>query len=403
MMHTFLAKPKILTSISSAHSVIQRSTVSPRPMDGILPIVHDMLRAPGQPLEAETRAFMEPRFGHDFSQVRVHKDGLVAESAGMVNALAYTLGNHIVFGEYTPDTLAGRRLMAHELTHVIQQSNQTVTLQPKPVLGPTGDVFEQAADKNAGQINTSGPIQMANPGSAPVSIQRQTAATEAPDLRQRRLTAASRLRTSVGQFRGALSGGLQWNFERILPQGNQMGIGSSTVIEPMPSRQTRLTQLMNDLIRFTTVLESGPIPANWLNQQLTMPPSTFQGAAMSGGIQTNFGSGPEWEDPLRFFTNWQMERGRDVGILSINLIYIPDPPQAGRVAAIPRVAMATGTNIGVWIVVPNADTQPMQYHRLRSDEVWPAGGTIYEIWHDSAGYYYLHRGERHYLPGRPEF
>src|SRR5919109_136847 len=68
------------------------------------PIVHDVLRSPGQPLDAATRAFMEPRFGHDFSQVRVHTGARAAESARSVNALAYTVGRDVVFGkeEYDP-------------------------------------------------------------------------------------------------------------------------------------------------------------------------------------------------------------------------------------------------------------------------------------------------------------
>src|SRR5207244_11233244 len=85
---------------------------------------HEVLNSPGQPLDESTRAFMEPRFGHDFSRVRVHTDSQAAESARAVNALAYTVGPDIVLGadQYKPGTLAGRRLLAHELTHVLQQS-----------------------------------------------------------------------------------------------------------------------------------------------------------------------------------------------------------------------------------------------------------------------------------------
>src|SRR5947208_3086926 len=62
------------------------------------PIVHEVLRSPGQPLDPGTRALMEPRFGHDFSQVQVHTDGKAAESARAVNARAYTVGENVVFG-----------------------------------------------------------------------------------------------------------------------------------------------------------------------------------------------------------------------------------------------------------------------------------------------------------------
>src|SRR5215831_12208420 len=87
------------------------------------PIVHEVLRSPGQPLDAETRAFFEPRFGQDFSQVRVHTDAKAADSSRAVNALAYTVGRDVVFeaSQYAPGTIAGRIVLAHELTHVIQQ------------------------------------------------------------------------------------------------------------------------------------------------------------------------------------------------------------------------------------------------------------------------------------------
>src|SRR5215212_4169292 len=75
------------------------------------------------PLDGSTREFMESRFGYDFSNVRVHADEKAARSAQSVNALAYTIGNDIVFeGQYKPDTLEGKRLLAHELTHVLQQT-----------------------------------------------------------------------------------------------------------------------------------------------------------------------------------------------------------------------------------------------------------------------------------------
>src|SRR5947209_15066228 len=80
----------------------------------------------GQPLDAGTRAFMESRFGHDFSRVRVHTDSRAAESAQAINALAYTVGRNVVFGrgQYAPGTSEGSKLLAHELTHVVQTSSK---------------------------------------------------------------------------------------------------------------------------------------------------------------------------------------------------------------------------------------------------------------------------------------
>ena len=94
-------------------------------------VVHEVLRSPGRPLDAAARVFMEPRFGHDFGNVRVHTDEKAAESARAVNALAYTMGRDVVFdtNRYAPATAGGRMLLAHELTHVAQQNGASVDLQ----------------------------------------------------------------------------------------------------------------------------------------------------------------------------------------------------------------------------------------------------------------------------------
>ncbi len=86
----------------------------------VRPPVHDVLRSDGRPLDADVRAEMEARFGHDFSRVRVHADRRAADSARQVAAHAYTVGEHVVFGEgrYAPRTGGGLELLNHELAHV---------------------------------------------------------------------------------------------------------------------------------------------------------------------------------------------------------------------------------------------------------------------------------------------
>ncbi len=85
--------------------------------------VHQTLARSGEPLAPSTRAFFEPRFGHDFSRVRIHRDASAAASARDVAAHAYTVGHQVVFadGRFAPDSVAGRHLLAHELAHVVQQ------------------------------------------------------------------------------------------------------------------------------------------------------------------------------------------------------------------------------------------------------------------------------------------
>ncbi len=112
---------------------------------------------PGQPLDTATRAIVEPRFGRDFSNVRVHTDVGAARAAQQVNALAYTTGHDIVFGagQYMPHTPDGRKLIAHELAHVVQQSRlETAHIQRTP----------------ASKVSCSGATPLRVPGAPPVDI-----------------------------------------------------------------------------------------------------------------------------------------------------------------------------------------------------------------------------------------
>jgi hypothetical protein len=101
---------------------------------------------------------MESRFGHDFSQVRVHTDARAGASAKAVNALAYTVGRDIVFaaGQYAPGTVSGKKLLAHELTHVLQQSTSAAPPQIQ-FGGRDGDQYESEAEAVAAQVVSMNP------------------------------------------------------------------------------------------------------------------------------------------------------------------------------------------------------------------------------------------------------
>jgi hypothetical protein len=120
--------------------------------------VHEALRWPGQPLDLESRAFFEPRFGKDFSQVRLHADARAAESAHAVHARAYTVGQHVVFGrgQYAPHTADGRRLLAHELVHTVQQQGGAAALRRAPPSGPPGPA-SPGLDNRLKVIEETGP------------------------------------------------------------------------------------------------------------------------------------------------------------------------------------------------------------------------------------------------------
>jgi hypothetical protein len=107
------------------HASLQTKRVqaSDTRQDAAPAIVHDVIASKGQPLDPATRGFVEPRFGHDFSRVRVHCGAAAEQSARAVSAAAYTVGHHVVFGhrQYAPQTAVGQRLLTHELAHVVQQ------------------------------------------------------------------------------------------------------------------------------------------------------------------------------------------------------------------------------------------------------------------------------------------
>src|SRR5260370_2567321 len=119
-------------------------------------IVHSVRSSGGgQPLDTATRAFQEPRVGHDFSRVRVHTDAQAAESARELGARAYTGGKNLVFGErqYAPETEGGRGLLAHELAHVIQQRLGDT---PTREIGTREDPDEQQADQAVAALSWGG-------------------------------------------------------------------------------------------------------------------------------------------------------------------------------------------------------------------------------------------------------
>ncbi|HWM91541.1 MAG TPA: DUF4157 domain-containing protein [Thermoanaerobaculia bacterium] len=115
------------------------------------PLVQQVLRSPGQPVVTGPRTLLESRFGHDFSQVRIHADTTAAESARAVSARAYTVGPHVVFGagQYQPHTRSGLHLLAHEMAHVVQQGGRPPSLQARLEVTQPGDASEREAERAA--------------------------------------------------------------------------------------------------------------------------------------------------------------------------------------------------------------------------------------------------------------
>jgi len=139
------------------------------------PIVHSVIGSSGKPLDPQTRADLEPKFGQDFSGVRIHTDARAAESARAVNALAYTVGNNIVFneGRYNPNSSDGRHLLAHELTHTVQQG----------AVRPSGDlpIGDTAAPEEREADDVARGVTSARAGSSGLSVRRAVLQKEDAD------------------------------------------------------------------------------------------------------------------------------------------------------------------------------------------------------------------------------
>jgi hypothetical protein len=155
--------------------------------------VHDVVSSMGSPLEPGVRREMEAAVGHDFGDVEVHTDSRAADSARSVQAHAYTVGNHVVFGEgrFRPETDEGRHTLAHELTHVVQQRQGPVDGTPAAggirVSDPS-DRFEREAEVNAARVTAGGGVgNEATPPTAAAPVPRAadaTAPAEPPVQRQ---------------------------------------------------------------------------------------------------------------------------------------------------------------------------------------------------------------------------
>jgi len=150
----------------SEHELLQMKRVDASSLgpDEAPPIVHEVLQQPGRPLDEGTRSFMESRFGYDFGAIRVHDGAEAATSANAIRARAYALGSHVVVGAREPSlaTSLGRSLLAHELTHVVQQGAAQPAQQSA---GALGGVVQPVAP----QPTTAGTELRRQPDSGPSS------------------------------------------------------------------------------------------------------------------------------------------------------------------------------------------------------------------------------------------
>jgi len=175
-------------AVSEATPRIQRMSGQSNGQIGAAPAsVEQALASPGRPLEPALRQHMEQRFGYDFSRVRVHSGAAADQSARDVNAHAYTIGHDIVFGagKFAPGTQDGRRLIAHELTHVVQQAGNAPLsaerVSPAQRPSPEGDGKQPASGMSSLRVPASTAVVQRSPDGGESAGGQTTADTPYPE------------------------------------------------------------------------------------------------------------------------------------------------------------------------------------------------------------------------------
>ena len=247
------ASPKTQPPARSGASSVRTGT------GALPPVVHEVLRSPGQPLDPATRAFAEPRFGHDFGRVRVHDDVRSAEAARQLDSVAFTSGQHVFFGTgaYRPETPTGRRLLAHELAHTLQQreaqpSVGNPVIQSNPIVSRPGDRLEREAEAAAERVAAGGRLAPGSisPAGTRALISRQVATLAAREPAGTRLEAEELVedlaQTILGDLRrdpGDVSGSTHRRLNRLDPSTREAVLERIESLAT-PDQSMRLAQIL---------------------------------------------------------------------------------------------------------------------------------------------------------------
>jgi hypothetical protein len=334
--------------------------------------VHQTLRGDGEALDAPTRAFMEPRLGHDLGGVRVHRGAQASQSARDVQALAYTVGSDIVFGNdrYQPHSDDGRRLLAHELAHVVQQA---------------GGVARQIAR-------------------APTTTPADPFANEKPDERTRRLAALAAGRNALARLSQGLQSGYLWPGESATGSGDVNYVSPFTrTQESQADRTARLQLMRTDLQHMLEALASAPVPQAWLAPAVKFaapPPTAGNPKPGGGGTAVSAGSTPADTDADMFYGFYAQSQSRKMEDVFDNWNYMNTAPLPTKAIAQKPVNNAIET--GTLIVVEDPVGHPLDARLAGNNDGQSKATTIYNMWQDDLGYFYIYDNQRHYLKARPD-
>jgi hypothetical protein len=323
----------------------------------------------GQMMDANTRSFMEPRFGMDFSKVKIHSDNRAAGMSQGINAKAFTVGQDIYFnnGAYSPGSVDGKKLLAHELTHVMQQQGRHTTIQREE----SEMVFTTTEAELALAENR----------------------TESVDHQERRIQVSIALQRAINFLQAAINGpftiGPDYELvirERIYIGGPQDAAHPVTFErnvqgETWEERNSRLSILVTKLRELYAITSTQPLPEHWYPDN---------------NSQDHISEDPLWNDTLTFYSRYAIEQEPQNLIHQANLFYIDISDfRLNSSTNVGRRSHPTGINL----VVPDPDHNPYNYHILRSQS--PVQGLIMEVRREGDIYFYMYRGNEIFLPGDP--
>jgi len=367
-----------------------------KPAAGSSSGVLDVVRSPGEPLEMNTRRFMEARFGRDLSAVRVHTGRTAADSAYAVNALAYTVGPHIVFGEgrYRPHTSGGRELIAHELMHALQQGSAMPPAGADLEMTRPSGAEEREAGRAAGGVMDGTPVPTPRRGRVAIARQQpgpaqgtspagesDVFAGESPAARARRLDLIARLRLVTEILVRITTQGILVPLEKKVSGGVQLVDASGD--QSMDERASGLRKFVGDLWDIQHKLERAAVEPAWLI------PSSKLGPLYQGG-----GWDSLTRDIARLYLHFAEGAGGDLDGVFRNSNYL---------AAAQEVAEAARPT-DIDIVVPDPEYHPDNYV-LASSPYSTWGAPPREVFQDVTGFFYwLDKpgGQRWYLEAQTE-
>jgi hypothetical protein len=357
----------------------------------------------GQPLPPSLRARYEAIQHADFAAVRLHAGA--PEVTGPLAARAVTNGQDIYFhpGAFRPGTLAGDALIGHELAHTLQTRASTASHGQTGIVSRPGDALERNADALARGERL--PVHAAPAGALLRSpFDNETQADRA--RRERLLQAIDAARDTI--LRLLRGGGLLEGTEVPVERGGVAGVAYGAVgtademFSSYAERDTRLRRIVRALIEMATLYRSTPIPADFSAPTLrdtgeyesvvSHPPESSVSIASFGGRSA------EWADLQAAYERYRITAGQTAAEYDLDWYYLNPArrivPGAARGA--PRIGRGVPT--GAYMVVPDAEREPLRYFRLDGFKPIPSGSVIVEFWHDDIGYYYLHRGARIDVP-----